>query len=232
MKQLINKTQLYIEQAEKRNIIHRDYIAHCFRWTHVLKYAKINKTWLDIGCGNFPLLLSLYTNRYKPKIYTGIDVRNLKDKLPTVNFKVKFIQGDIVNLNLKIDYDYIICFEVLEHVEEEHAKLILKKIAQIATKSTRIFISTPNYDGKHKAKNHIKEWTYTELKIELLKYFNIKNVYGTFASQKDILLELTQNELLVFKDLQKYYDSNLLSIIFAPNHPQKSRNCLWHLNKK
>lgn len=233
-KRNINRTQLYISMAEKRGIIHRDYIAHCLRWSHVIKYAKINKSWLDIGCGDFPLLMTLYTNRYKPKRYTGVDVRDLNDKLPKVNFKAEFIQGDVVDIlfNINNKYDYIVCFEVLEHVEENHAKMILKKIAKIADKGTNIFISTPNYDAVHQAKNHIKEWTYGELKSELRKYFIIENVYGTFSSQKDIKNILSKDEQNVFNNLQDYYDSNFLSIIFAPMHPKESRNCLWRLKKK
>ena len=29
--------------------------------------------------------------------------------------------------------------------------------------------------------------------------------------------------------LKDYYDSNLLSVIFAPLYPRYSRNCIWHL---
>ena len=33
----IDKTFLSIDQAETRGFLHRDYIAHCLRWTHVVK---------------------------------------------------------------------------------------------------------------------------------------------------------------------------------------------------
>ena len=34
----IDNTHLSIDQAEERGFIHRDYIAHCLRWTHVAKW--------------------------------------------------------------------------------------------------------------------------------------------------------------------------------------------------
>ena len=37
----IDNTHLSIDQAEERGFIHRDYIAHCLRWTHVAKYLHL-----------------------------------------------------------------------------------------------------------------------------------------------------------------------------------------------
>ena len=34
---------------------------------------------------------------------------------------------------------------------------------------------------------------------------------------------------MLFNKLNKYYDSNIISIIFAPLYPEKSRNVMWHL---
>ena len=52
----IDNTHLSIDQAEERGFIHRDYIAHCLRWTHVAKYLHLKSRYkkasiLDIGCG-------------------------------------------------------------------------------------------------------------------------------------------------------------------------------------
>jgi 2-polyprenyl-3-methyl-5-hydroxy-6-metoxy-1,4-benzoquinol methylase len=228
---MINKTQLNIGLAEKRQIIHRDYLAHCFRWSHIVKHARIGQTWLDIGCGDFPLAMMLYTNRYKPKSYTGIDMRKLKDQIPKTNFSIKFIQGDFIDVEISGKFDNIVCLEMLEHVEKKHGQKVLAKIAQIANKNTKIYLSTPNYDGKHKAGNHVHEWAYVELMRELNKHFKIKDCYGTFASQKDIVSKLSSNEMETFKAMEQYYDSNLLSIMFAPMHPHESRNILWVLSK-
>ena len=77
----IDKTHLSCEQAEERGFLHRDYIAHCLRWSHVVKHLQ-NKyktaRILDIGCGKeTPLIKTLYTMRMTPEMYTGIDMNKL-----------------------------------------------------------------------------------------------------------------------------------------------------------
>ena len=39
----IDNTHLSIDQAEARGFIHRDYIAHCLRWTHVSVFTFASK---------------------------------------------------------------------------------------------------------------------------------------------------------------------------------------------
>ena len=74
--EIIDKTQLNIPLAEERQIFHRDYIAHCLRWTHILRNANIGEIILDIGCGDAQLAMTFYTNRFKPTLYVGVDIRN------------------------------------------------------------------------------------------------------------------------------------------------------------
>lgn len=232
-----NKTQLYIDKATERGIVHRDYLAHTLRWTHVLKHAKVGMKVLDIGCGvNLPLAMTLYTNRYKPERYLGLELRT--DVFPPAPFPFTwnvFKGFDVTNerhwlkeyiFNEK--WDIAVCFEVLEHMEKPHGIALLNNIAMLDP-HTEIFFSTPCFNGS-KAANHIYEWRYEELKNELAQRFRIKAHYGTFASQADILPVATDYELAIFNELKKYYDSNLLAILLAPLHPERSRNCLWHMN--
>ena len=75
----IDKTHLSCEQAEERGFLHRDYIAHCLRWSHVVKHLGIKNRYktaqiLDIGCGKeTPLIKTLYTMRMTPEVYVGVD---------------------------------------------------------------------------------------------------------------------------------------------------------------
>lgn len=81
----IDNTHLSIDLAEDRNLIHRDYIAHCLRWTHVAKYLHQSGHYktarlLDIGCGvDVPLARMLYSNRLLIPEYIGVDY-NRHDK--------------------------------------------------------------------------------------------------------------------------------------------------------
>ena len=119
----INKPQLNIPLAEERQIVHRDYIAHCLRWTHILKNAKIGETILDIGCGDAQLAMTFYTNKFKPKLYVGVDIRksvvnqNIDKKF---NFNCKFLCLNILEQFDAIPderFSILTCLEVIEHVE-------------------------------------------------------------------------------------------------------------------
>jgi hypothetical protein len=75
----IDNTHLSIDQAEERGFIHRDYIAHCLRWTHVAKLLGQSQRYktariLDVGCGSdLPLARLLYSSRYIVDDYVGVD---------------------------------------------------------------------------------------------------------------------------------------------------------------
>ncbi len=243
-KRISNKTDLGVFQANKRGQIHRDYLAHCLRWNHVLKYlGKMRKnenfSILDLGCGKeFPLLRTTYTNKIKPKYYLATDIRKLDieelHKEMTPNFEHEFQQVDFVE-NIpepKYDnWDVIVFLEVLEHIPKEDGIKILKNIKSVMDSNTILFLSSPIFNGKA-ASNHVYEWEYQELKDQLESMFIIDASYGTFASQKDIEPAMSGCEKEVYEKLKEYYDSNVLSILFAPIHPEQSRNAIWRCSLK
>lgn len=236
-----NTTQLYVDRAEERGIIHRDYLAHCLRWTHVVKFAKMGQKILDVGCGiNTPLAWTMYTNKYKPERYVGVDFR---DKFETDPKKFNFHVELVGNFDVTKDYcwdkilsqhhgfDIMTCLEVIEHMEKADGESLLGNMALAAGPRTVVFLSTPVFNGSAAA-NHIHEWGFSELKEAVDRYFTVEAVHGTFASQSDIVPHLTPAEREVFESLKKYYDSNVLAILMAPNHPEHSRNCIWRLRVK
>jgi len=237
-----NKTHLNLDLAEERQLVHRDYLAHCLRWTHVVRSAKMGLRVLDIGCGpEMPLAMMLYTNKFKPECYVGIDMRDSETPSKT-NFPVYHVKGDATKYetfqkamsHLVDSPDIITCFEVLEHMSHDAGRRLLDNISLVATTDTQIFISTPVFNGSA-AGNHTApdgtpmEWTYEDLKEDLEQRFIIQAHFGTFASQRDLKPVLTKCEQTVFEDLKRYYDSNLLAILLAPLHPAESRNVIWDL---
>ena len=250
----IDKTHLSIDQAEDRGFIHRDYLAHCFRWSHVVKHLGKKKLYkkakiLDIGCGKeTPLIKTLYTMRMTPEVYVGIDYNNpprpsehpihkkIYDKMGGGNFDLIW-NWDASNptafQHLDFTPNVITCFEVLEHNTIPKVIKILANIHEIANKNTTIFISTPIFNGKAAA-NHINEMTYEQMHTLLnTGDFDIMHTYGTFASQKEIepvLYETGSNDLTIaYEYLKDYYDSNILSCFLAPLFPRYSRNVLWEV---
>lgn len=75
----IDNTHLSIDTAEERILIHRDYVSHCIRWSHVLKFLLQKHVYkgirvLDIGCGiDAPLARMMLSNRVAPLEYIGVD---------------------------------------------------------------------------------------------------------------------------------------------------------------
>jgi len=84
----VDNTHLSIDMAHERGFIHRDYLAHCLRWTHVAKFLREKGRYkdavvLDVGCGrDLPLARMLHTDRMTPKLYVGVDY-NKTEKLNT-----------------------------------------------------------------------------------------------------------------------------------------------------
>ena len=249
----VDKTHLSINLAEQRGLIHRDYIAHCFRWSHVAKWIQNkykNCNVLDIGCGKeFPFARTLYSNRFLVKQYVGVDPnKTLSDfNLGKMNanlysetyFPNDFeISDEVYKINkddacLYSRPDLITSFEVLEHVEPSMTREMLEGIHKIAHDDTVIFISTPCYDAKTGAAgNHPNEITRDALGalIEDLG-FQIDGNWGTFASIKDYSFMMNKHEKMIFDRLREYYDTNVLATIFAPLFPMGSRNNLWQLSK-
>jgi 2-polyprenyl-3-methyl-5-hydroxy-6-metoxy-1,4-benzoquinol methylase len=237
----IDKTFLSVDMAEKRGFIHRDYIAHCLRWSHVIKFLQEKKLYsnaniLDIGCGKeTPLLKTLYSSRLIPMSYTGVDVGPINH--PGDALVAKFPVTLKANTNIleyisDVKYKVVVMFEALEHMEPDAGISVLKHIQSFMLPDSTLFISTPCYDGVNKAGNHVYEWDYEELRSQLLVLeYDIKNVWGTFASIKDYREDLKTIDGLsyIFDELRSYYDVNLLAVIFAPLFPSHSRNCLWQL---
>lgn len=240
----IDKTFLSLDNAEERGFIHRDYIAHCLRWTHVCKRLMkqhVFKTtkMLDVGCGReLPLARTLYSARLIPIEYVAVDVGPIEDEsLSMVAKSGKFPIRAYEKTDLceegfleeeKGSYDMITCFEVLEHVEPDHMLNMLEKMHRLLKQDGEAVISTPVWNGVDTANNHVDEIRYDIFGSCLeLCGFKIKEQYGTFASQSEYKQHFTGPELALFNKLQAYYDSNFLSCVFAPLFPAQSRNCLW-----
>lgn len=154
----IDNTHLSINQAEARGFIHRDYIAHCMRWSHVVKQMYKRSRYkeariLDIGCGvDVPMARTLYSQKLIPHSYVGVEY-NRPDKIDLSAFSatsrfplhvyggIDFANDEQVVLlgegtySIKGDVhglpNVITCFEVLEHIEPEHVRRVLNKIGRM-----------------------------------------------------------------------------------------------------
>jgi len=235
--------------ADKNGPIHRDYLAHCFRWAFVGKLIKRGYYVLDIGAGTGNLAETLYRNKIRPSYYAAVELKEsylkeLMELSKTVNFVMNVFKRDMRKDSLPLIFeelfDVVCCFEVIEHFESywekpDYLSNLLNEMKKACKADGRILLSTPNYDGIHKAKNHVYEYRENELESILLKHdFKIERKYGTFMSlgrPEQAKRVLTQAEFEVYQKLYSYYNSSILSVMFAPLHPSESRNILWVLRK-
>jgi hypothetical protein len=255
----IDKTFLSLDNAEDRGFIHRDYIAHCLRWSHVCKRLYEKNSYrtariLDVGCGReLPLAKLLYSSKLIPLCYFGVDAGPINDedaakisktgKFPhTLWENQNFLELSLEDLGSPANI--VTCFEVLEHVEPGMMISMLEHMKPLTTEDARFFISTPCWNRVDCADNHVNEMLYESLGAAFERHgFVVEHVYGTFASIRDyehLLGEACfkgvdgKNHFSmreVFDRLREYYDTNFLSCIFAPLFPAQSRNCLWELRK-
>lgn len=239
----VDTTYLSLDTAEERGFIHRDYIAHCLRWSHFIKYISQSKryetaTIVDIGCGReLPLAKTMYSSRFIPAKFHAVDVGPINADAISAFHSGKFP----IEFHPKTDFirwamgrensaDFITCFECLEHVEPKHMLAILDAIRIVLKPGGVAFISTPCWDVVSCAANHVNEMRYEALGAVFEENgFVIQEVFGTFASIREYEPHLAPGHREAFNDLRGYYDVNLLACIFAPFYPQYSRNCLWQV---
>lgn len=244
----IDKTYLSVDKAEERGFIHRDYIAHCLRWSHVIKrlgekHAFRSARILDIGCGReLPLAKLLYSSKYIVEQYYGVDVGPINDSALSAFDSGKFPIKVWENTNIleiqsqdlgDLGINWATMFEVAEHVEPLMLIDMLVHIRKLMTHDGTFFVSTPCWNRTDVAANHVNEMTYEAFGALLEGCgWNIANVSGTFASIRDYesKLHVLGDQIPgIFNKLRSYYDTNFLSCIFAPLFPAQSRNCLWEL---
>lgn len=247
-----NITDLDPKTAFQRHVYHRDQFAHFLRWTHVLKCMKIGDSVLDFGCGGGNLLEVLYRNRFKASKYVGLDIRAKTIQTAKENFGdvpwAAFYQVDLVKepevFFGRLKSKHVCSFEVLEHVGKINGEAFMRNFAACGDRNSVFYLSTPNYDEKvGAAGNHTydsgdgngvqpQEFTHAEIAALIEPHFEVIEKFGTFASQKDYKHLLTDPQKEMYTALNRYYDSNLLAVLFAPLFPEQSRNTLWKMKLK
>lgn len=244
---LYDKTHLSIDTAEQRVLIHRDYIAHALRWSHVVKFLYQKRRYatariLEAGCGReMPLPKLIYSNRMSGVQYVGVDMNDLRvpEMLITAASSGKMAiwilphtdAGLVMEEHLPWKPNVLVSFEVFEHMHPAFGMRMLKRLFNLAEDGADFFFSTPCFNGSAAA-NHIAEPYYHPMGSILERAgWNIEMNWGTFASQSDYFSYMSIPQREMFELLSDYYDTNLLAVIFAPLFPDHSRNCLWHCKK-
>lgn len=241
----IDMTFLSLKLATKRGFLHRDFVAHCLRWTHVLRHLKPTKPTriLELGCGvEAPLAKTLYSSRHTMHQYLGVDYGPIKPEIEfNGHFQPQFLERqdistldrDVIEKALGGPPQLIVSFEVAEHMEPDRWATSIMRMVQFADPEATFLLSTPVYDeGVGPADNHINEWKYESFLYTMYACgLDFVNNWGTFASQKDykkfVMERYGFSGQEIFNTFSEYFDSNMLACVMAPLFPRESRNVLW-----
>lgn len=234
-------TQLH--EAGHGRTLHRDYSAHFFRWSFARRFISIKDNVLEVGCGEDKPLSKILTGGQRAHVghYTGVDLNKLK---PSNNQRLQFLgEFNFVERHKELlktrpeGWDVVVNYEVIEHMKVEHGANLLKAMFACTKPGGVLLLSTPVYDGKRHAANHIHEYTVPELQAAIEKAgYVVERRFGTFMDIKHIgKVDPTGASkaavLEVRKALEQYFDNDAISNIFGPLHEDHARNNLWVCRK-
>ena len=224
-------------------LIHRDYAAHWFRWGFAERLIMLPDNQhrvLDIGCGvDLPLckaMVHTHKQTLMPQLYVGTDLNEIKSYPGSAKVKVHapfdFVADHQQLYDLYGPFTHAVCYEVVEHMAPADALALIKGAYALLADDGTFLLSTPVYDGKAKAKNHIHEFTIPELTgLVQAGGFVVQRRFGTFMNAQEIKKAAPPAYVELVNQLRDYYSWDVLSNFLAPLYPDHSRNNLWVLKK-
>ena len=239
-----NLTELNATDAINNGFIdHADWLAHVMRYAAVIKYLKKSNVQhnriIDVGCGRFPLLTFMWRNRVPLQnvTYVGIDLRareNWLDLSLPERPDIELIQADIIDDDLSFieKGDIVVCTEVLEHIDKNHAPELLKLLRSLVKEDGYVFLSSPNLGGSDSvADNHTaadgspREWTY-EGKLALIKHagLSVETTMGTFIRLDNIPSDF-YNEYTI--SIKERLPNSFFRVFAAAAFPEQSNNAMF-----
>lgn len=179
---MINLVRTAERTSNTSNINNYIFYRHLFAYNSVPSCYLTGKDVLELGCGTgYGIkVLSETTNTY-----VAVD-----KKKPAVNLtasNVYYRQCHLPDLQTIPDesFDTIICFQVIEHIEEDG--LLLAEIKRILRPNGTAFITTPNRSTTL-VRNpfHVREYTAGEFSQKLSAHFTQFEVMGVYGNEKVI----------------------------------------------
>lgn len=239
----------------------KDEVMHIGRYTNAAgtmvdlsKKLKRPIRVLDIGCGemNSARLLYKAVQGKKSEIlkeYVGVDIdyimaNKAKEKYGNA-YRVcnaRFVIQDLtVNSSIPFSdgyFDFVICFEFLEHVQPRFAPPILKEVARVLNVNGLALFSTPNSNGSNEKlpHDHIYEYSYEEL-LQMFQNagFLVEDATGVCVNISKIPAE----EKNAYRHiLERYYrafgdNTAFASVAVAPLFdPRNCKNVVYRLIKE
>lgn len=157
---------------------------HWHRYIFAKNFVN-GKNILDIACGEGYGAFFLADHASN---VIGVDIDPEAIKYASKHYKkenLKYLQGDIAKLPIKLNnsIDVIVCFETIEHVDENAQLKFMLEAKRLLKKDGLLIISTPNKElytdlQNYKNKHHIKEFYLSEFKNFLSNKFKNVKILG------------------------------------------------------
>jgi SAM-dependent methyltransferase len=200
-----------------------DAVPNYCRWNLSVFPIEKNKRILDIGCGPCLYLDAILT--YSPELYLATDYsQNFLDMakermhgLPSCHAEIL----DILNASDRIPvlagqkFDYVLCFDVMEHLSDDIAALQNIRKIMLATSASNLFVRVPALPlifGKNdEAIGHYRRYTKETLrsaltvagfKVARIRYQNVAGIIPWF-----IIGRLFQRSLAATPGEGRLFDS-------------------------
>jgi len=153
------------------------------RLLHSLSYYKFaakvigaKKRVLDIGCNEG---LGTWVISKECGFAKGIDFDSEAIHTAQRNFQnsqVEFVNEDILNSEVKSNWDAIVSFDVIEHIYPSHAELFFEALKENVSDEGLVIIGTPSLISQQFAsdiskKGHVNVYTPEKLEETLRKHF-------------------------------------------------------------
>lgn len=222
--------------AGYQKIVHRDYLAHTFRWGWASRLLKPGMSVLDVGCGPDAQLAHVLsgTNFVHGGRYVGVDYnKTIKghgktwcSTMPEFDFTARHAELGV--------FDYVVNFEVIEHMQPSDGEPLLRGMRECLKPDTgRLLLSTPVIDPvRGQAANHIHEYRVDELQALIEKCgLAVEKRYGTFASYPPLKKVVTEAERAIWERVREFYGDDVTACFLAPLYPDHSRNNAWILKR-
>ncbi len=189
---MFSTTEITSHEISSDNVIHQRLF-----YAYVEASKIIGGNVLELGCGAGRGMQAI---TQACESYTGIDKNEqLLGELQNAYPNFRFLHQSMPPLSgiESNSFDYVITFQVIEHIEEDGK--FLEEIKRVLKPGGKAIITTPNL-GKSLTRNpwHVREYTHKQLEGLLKKHFSTVDVRG-ISGTKPVIDYYEQNKASVRK---------------------------------